>query len=245
MPTAFVLGIDRAVQPEKIGIALAELRRPLRFDVLRAGERGEDAAEVAAELLAGCDAALIALNAPLGWPIPLGSALGDHEAGAALEAPANQLFRRKTDDVIAREFGKRPLDVGADRIARTADAALRLLGDLRLRLGEAIPLAWSPVSVTGIQAIEVYPAATLASRGLKSRGYKGKVGVQQQTEIARALMERGEFAAASTERVVESDHVMDAALCCLAGLDFVEGDVVPVEEEATARREGWFWVQRS
>jgi hypothetical protein len=33
------------------------------------------------------------------------------------------MFRRLTDDVIHARFGKRPPDIGADRIARAAHAA--------------------------------------------------------------------------------------------------------------------------
>src|SRR5437016_7332440 len=49
------------------------------------------------------------------------------------------MFRRVTDDVIYERLGKRPLDVGADRIARTAHAALRFLEELRGFLGSTSP----------------------------------------------------------------------------------------------------------
>ena len=43
--------------------------------------------------------------------------------------------------VVRDRIGKQSLDVGADRIARTAHAALQLLHELRGRLGKPIPLA--------------------------------------------------------------------------------------------------------
>ena len=61
-----------------------------------------------------------------------------------IETPANAMFRRITDVFIQTRLGKRPLDVGADRIARTAYAALAILAILRVELGIPIPLAWTP-----------------------------------------------------------------------------------------------------
>jgi hypothetical protein len=63
---------------------------------------------------------LDAIDAPLGWPKPLAETLIDHRAGLPIETPANAMFRRTTDLFIQRKLKKTPLDVGADRIARTA-----------------------------------------------------------------------------------------------------------------------------
>jgi hypothetical protein len=63
---------------------------------------------------------LDAIDAPLGWPKPLAETLIDHRAGMPIETPANAMFRRTTDLFIQRKLKKTPLDVGADRIARTA-----------------------------------------------------------------------------------------------------------------------------
>lgn len=65
------------------------------------------------------------------------------------------------------------LDVGADRIARTATAALSLLAQIRVLTKQAIPLAWSP-EIAKHSAIEVYPAGTLTAYGLPNGGYKDK-----------------------------------------------------------------------
>jgi hypothetical protein len=53
---------------------------------------------------------------------------------------ANAMFRRTTDLFIQQKLKKTPLDVGADRIARTAYAALAILGTLRVELG--MPFRW-------------------------------------------------------------------------------------------------------
>lgn len=71
------------------------------------------------------------MDAPLGWPRPLGPALSDHRAGEPIDPPADTLFHRETDGVVHRTVGKRPMEVGADRIARTARSAVELIGELR------------------------------------------------------------------------------------------------------------------
>ncbi len=53
------------------------------------------------------------------------------------------------------------MDVGADKIAKCAYAALRFINALSELTGKIIDLAWSPGSNQGLKVIEVYPAATL------------------------------------------------------------------------------------
>jgi len=48
-----------------------------------------------------------------------------------IETPSNAMFRRTTDLFIQTTLKKTPLDVGADRIARTAYATVAVLGNLR------------------------------------------------------------------------------------------------------------------
>jgi hypothetical protein len=43
-------------------------------------------------------------------------------------------------------------------------------------------------------------------------------------------------------RMRASDHLLDAALCCLAAADFLRGDVISPDDLSLAEREGWIWV---
>jgi hypothetical protein len=52
----------------------------------------------------------------------MGRCLTNHRAGQSIEVSPNEFLRRETDRSIHRRLGKRLLDVGADRIARTAHA---------------------------------------------------------------------------------------------------------------------------
>ena len=139
-----LLGIDCAVDPRKTGIALGELRDGV-IHILRwaKGSKRESPAMMAANWLQPYEDAIIALDAPLGWPRALGHCLSSHKAGDPIRFEANQLFRRATDAEIKKRIGKQPLDVGANLIARTAVAALALLDQMRQITGRKIPLAWA------------------------------------------------------------------------------------------------------
>ena len=127
-----LIGIDCATQPNKVGLALGELEGDgVRIKACRTGSPKDRPASIVTSWLQPGEPALLALDAPLGWPRAIGPALAGHQAGAAMGASAHALFRRQTDDDIHRRFGKRPLEVGANFISRTAVAALDLLAELR------------------------------------------------------------------------------------------------------------------
>ena len=153
------------------------------------------------------------------------------------------MFRRMTDRAIHKNVGKTPLDVGADRIARTAHAALRFLGELRKALSCPVPLAWSANTLEGIAAIEVYPAATLSAHGIRSTGYKKPEHVAERREILDAL--RTHLALPDNIGLLEEDaDALDAVVCLLAAKDFIEGQSVSPHDAQRAEQEGWIWSRR-
>lgn len=235
-------GIDCATVQGKTGVALALLGKDTcRVTALDTGT-GLSAGDIARHL---CSAprALIALDAPLGWPVLLGQLLPTHLAGRALPGDSNRLFRRQTDRYIHEHTGKMPLDVGADRIARTAKAALDLLEQLRFLTDSTIPLAWEPDLIPGIQAIEVYPGGTLTMLGLPATGYK-KDAERDAREIIlgglRPHLDPGPFAASA---LADADQ-LDALICLLAARDFIQDRCPAPDVPNRARREGWIWVRR-
>ena len=164
------------------------------------------------------------------------------EAGDPIRDNANLLFRRGTDRFVKERIGKQPLDVGADRIARTAHAALRLLAQVRTLTGSPIPLAWNPKIRDGVAAIEVYPAATLTAHGLRASGYKSREDEKQREEILRGLAERMEITADLKPLLKSSADALDAAVCVLAGADFLGCRALAPSDPDEATREGWIWV---
>jgi predicted RNase H-like nuclease len=241
----FFLGIDVATTHSKVGLALAVYESHYRATLLKVQQCGKDTspANTITDWIRGQEGRIImAMDAPLGWPKAMGEELSKHSAGMdlTLKEP-NQFFRRETDRFIKSKIGKTPLDVGADRIARTAHAALALLGDVRNRLGKKIPLAWSS-NFTDIAAIEVYPAATSKALGIRSYGYKAKDQKNERKEILRGLsglIEIGEH----EPDLMKNPDVLDAVVCVIAGMDFIAGRVMHPEKSALAKREGWIWVR--
>ena len=237
-----VIGVDCATNPARVGLArgtVAGVR--VEIEDVRLGTRATPPLDVVAEWVGQASGpVLLALDAPLGWPAPLGEALAGHRAGDAIDASAHALFRRATDRDVKARLGKQPLDVGADRIARTARAALGLLGELRERLGLPIPLVWQS-DVEGVGAVEVYPAATLRAYGVDATGYKRSDGDAARARVVRAL--RGHLDVPDLPVLIENDDALDAVVCVLAGADVVRGQARGPSDRAVAEREGWIWVR--
>lgn len=175
---------------------------------------------------------LLALDAPLGWPAALGVTLASHRAGEPPEHAPDRLFHRRTDDWVRTRLGKRPLEVGADLIVRTAHAAPALLEGLRARLGEPVPLLWEPARLERLGAIETYPAAT--------RRACWPADLADPEQLARWT-----GSAPSRLAAVSADE-RDAVICTIAGADFLAGRAqspTAVDRE-TAEKEGWIWARR-
>jgi len=237
-----VIGIDCATEPRKTGLALGFREECATW--LEAAEVGQSEAMLLDTLtgwLGTAERVLLSIDAPLGWPSGMAAALPSHQAGAPLGGGAHALFRRATDRFIRRRLGKQSLDVGADRIARTAFAALSVLHEIRKRGSLPIPLAWDR-KFDGVVAIEVYPAATLRAHGMPDKGYKVPGGQSQRMAVIDRLGQHFDLRGHRSQLLSNVD-VLDAAICMLAGLDFEGGAAMPPENIYEARREGWIWAR--
>jgi hypothetical protein len=240
-----ILGVDCAVDPRRRGVARGRMQgESCRLDAVWRGDRVDLPDLVRQALAAG--PVVLALDAPLGWPRAMAAALTGHRAGAPLPVAPHDLFRRRTDVLTARRLGKTPLDVGADRIARTAHAALDQLADVATVLARTpVPLLWDPENLPELSAVEVYPAGLLVASGSPVvSGYKPAGARAARERIVEFAAGEAEFAPEVIAGALASADLLDAALCVLAGRDVVSGRAVapadPTERDA-ARREGWIW----
>lgn len=236
-----VIGVDCATVDAKIGLSLVE-RSPggdRLLDTSIGSSRLRPTDQIA-KWIKGRQPVVLALDAPLGWPSRLADHLSGHYAGSSVSYSADSLFRRHTDRFVEDVLGKRPLEVGADRIARTAVSALGLLTNLRKRLGDPIPLVWSDTDLPPVSAIEVYPAATLRSRGLTSEGYKRQEGRDSRRQLFKAISSEISTDLAPPD-IIANDDIFDGVICALAGLDFISGRAIRPPDLETAVREGWIW----
>lgn len=240
--TCHIIGIDCAVDEADVGLALgAYTGGATELIDVSTGTAGGSAVSTIAGWLRGTRVALLAVDAPLGWPKHLAGALNAHRAGQTINTDPNRMFRRTTDHVVQNMVKKTPLDVGADRIARTAHAALQLLGQLRTEIRADIPLAWS-VPFYGTAAIEVYPAATLKVRGVRSSGYKKSQQTAERDEIVAALAKWVDLGQ-HREALRRNADILDVSVCVLAAQDFLDGDCERPVDEYLATREGWIWFR--
>ena len=243
-----IIGIDCATLVSKTGLAFAEyVDGRLEVRACMIADSRIPVAEQVVRWLKPTTSALLALDSPLGWPCSLGTTLADHKAGAAIYSKSNELFRRRTDEVVKAKLGKSPLEVGADRIARTAITALSLLADVGVMIGKKIPLAWDARLDAGIRAIEVYPAGTL--RAYQQMGFVSKSGNvdQDKRSLVAKMRKNGRLRFdKGNAKSIDNEHVLDSMLCALAATDFIEKRAIfpgTDKERELARKEGWIWVR--
>lgn len=243
--TTTIIGVDCAAQDKNTGLALGHFDGHLCkvLEVVH-GKSVDSVSGKISKWISENQPTLIAMDAPLGWPAPLGDSLHSHKAGEHVAIEPDMLFSRATDRVIREKTGKKPLEIGADKIARAARSALKLLFNLRALTGDPIPvLTTKPIMDEGICAIEVYPAATLTVKGAMQPKYKDKKALQTRRSILNSLETQLDITA--DRNLIENNHdVLDAVICVLAGMDFLLRDVIaPSKDDFNyARKEGWIWV---
>jgi hypothetical protein len=242
-----VVGIDCATQDTKIGVAYGDFSDgQLAVVEAFACAKEKSAAEAISNWLQERrEPVLLAIDAPLGWPQSLARVLTNHRAGEELKVEADDMFRRATDHFVKQKTRKAPLEVGADRIARTAHAALCLLAHLREELDIDIPLAWEWPLVAKVSAIEVYPAGTLVAHALRSTGYKRPFQEVRRNEIVRKLSDIAYIPFDISRKLLASGDALDAAICLLAAKDFLSGEAMRPPDQARAEAEGWIWVRET
>ena len=259
-----IIGIDCAAQPKDFGLARGLFRGDTVETVeVTKGEGSDNCFDtLVSQLRDWIDGepatTLLALDAPLGWPIHMTRALRDHRTGTPFGRPSdasrkdrnpgNHLFRRHTDRFIAQKFPGAPLDIGADRIARVARSALEVLGRLRNtdEPQSSVPLLWDPGDLERLGAIEVYPRLTLRHAMPSQEAelhYKGRDHAQNRRRIvdeilpARLTFNKNDLRLArSRGGPLDYDHNrIDAVLCVLEGLHFLLAESVgPEHPEAAA-----------
>ena len=236
-----IIGIDCSTNHNKLGICRATLGTSgLVIEEVNTGTR--DPVDLIHSWIQS-KPVLLAIDSPLGWPNRLGRCLSEHSAGEAISVSGNQLFRRATDRYVKNSIGKQSLDVGADKIARTALLSLNFLKDLGEKLGNPIPLAWSFDYEDQVAAIEVYPAATLVSRELALPGYRQKENLDTRSEILSGLASDMTISC-NFGNIVETDDALDSVVCAVAGCDFLKNRCAGPDDLELARKESWIWFAR-
>jgi len=243
--TTTIIGVDCAAQDKNTGLALGHFdRHGCNVSKVVHGNSVNSVAGTISEWITENQPTLISMDAPLGWPAPLGECLHSHNAGEYVVLESDILFSRITDKIVRRKTRKKPLEVGADKIARATRSALALLNNLRALTGNPIPLLTTkPIMDGRICAIEVYPAATLTVKGFLQPKYKDKKELQKRRSILNSLETQLNITA--DRNLIENNHdVLDAVICILGGVDFLLRNVIiPSKDDFEyVKKEGWIWV---
>lgn len=240
-----IIGIDCATKEAKTGLALGSVQdEQISIIEVATGSKDKSSVDTILNWLSNNQPALLAFDAPLGWPTELSRQLITHVAGQSICPDPEFLFSRETDRVVHNELHKKPLEVGADYIARTAHSALKLLNDLRQRTSLKIPLVWEMSKIKDTCAIEVYPAGTLKARELKGPTKDDKYAKNKRIELLKQL--HVDISSKSVREIVAGNSdAFDAVICVLAASDFVLGKCIsiPADKMEQARKEGWIWVK--
>jgi hypothetical protein len=116
-----IVGLVAASQRENFGFAIGRTGGAAvsieRAGLIATKGQPEALASIIGPLLRSGGEALVAIDAPLGWPPPLGASLANHKAGEKLTSDKHESFCRQTDRRVREHIGKKPVDVGALELA--------------------------------------------------------------------------------------------------------------------------------
>ena len=254
-----IIGIDCAADPRNIAVASAVGDgEELTVGEVFFGERGRDDSRTdrlkslatrITDLIPTGVRTLLALDAPLGWPVALRRALAaEGTAGTAAGIPeearedANHMFRRCTDRFVALATGKTPQSVGASLVASVTHTALRLIDMIADDCGDRVSMTHTPLDDPdkfreNVHLIEVYPALAgprfFADPSLGDwRAVAGKLKKFKKESdwntVAKQLQECLQIVCDPLPHEVEndrrrlSDHGLDAILCAWTGQQFLQ-----------------------
>jgi len=185
------------------------------------------------------------IDCPVGWPDAFLPFIAGHSAFAAYPVldhdgieGRRRLAYRDTDRFVTARTGLIPLSVSADRLAHPAMRCAVIQAKIALEHG--------PQARDGSGRLaEVYPAASLKSWGLLSRGYKGRRGAETE-RLALLLGGLKQAApwldlAGFDDRLARSDDMFDALIASLTARAVAVGASVRPDagQAPAARSEGW------
>ena len=159
-----IIGLDWATEDARRAVAAVDVQGDRAALVhLERCSRRKPALTIVGDLLANSDQALLAIDAPLGWPVGMRTGLETHVAGQLVCVGPAEMFARATDRLVRERLKYRPMEVGANLIARVAHSALVFLDQLRKTSRRPIPLLWSATVARQSRSIRRRPSASVAA----------------------------------------------------------------------------------
>jgi predicted nuclease with RNAse H fold len=237
-------GVDLAAMPERTALASIEWART-RAVVQDLVCPADD--DVILEAIG--QAGKTGIDCPLGWPDAFADFIAAHRSGhVALPRDdtgtgwRRELTMRRTDAFVRDRLHLVPLSVSADRIAHVALRCAVLLAKL--------DASGRPVDRSGAGAVvEVYPAASLRSWGLRYRGYKRPSTPDVLAAAADDLLAAAPWldCGPHEETIRRSHDAFDAVIAALTARAASRGQTCPPggDDLAAAATEGWIAIPAS
>jgi predicted nuclease with RNAse H fold len=237
-------GVDLAAMPERTALASIEWART-RAVVQDLVWPADD--DVILEAIG--QAGKTGIDCPLGWPDAFADFIAAHRSGhVALPRDdtgtgwRRELTMRRTDAFVRDRLHLVPLSVSADRIAHVALRCAVLLAKL--------DASGRPVDRSGAGAVvEVYPAASLRSWGLRHRGYKRPSTPDVLAAAADDLLAAAPWldCGPHEETIRRSHDAFDAVIAALTARAASRGQTCPPggDDLAAAATEGWIAIPAS
>ncbi|MGM0551217.1 MAG: DUF429 domain-containing protein [Bacteroidota bacterium] len=241
-----ILGIDAAASDANTGLVTLEADTRTVHKVAIGKE--VPISQLLTEWLSDYSGPVMAcMDAPLGWPEHFCEILATHEAGVPIILDKEQFFPRITDKRVHQKLGKRPLEVTANYIARTAHRALQLVEVLNEIVASSFKLFLDSEKIPHYSLAETYPAGWLISEQLAHKGYKKDTALREA--LLQQIVERYSLQITPDAQVdlIRWEHTFDALLCGLCGLDILQQRCFSLKDlavpETIARKEGWVWFK--
>ena len=235
-----VVGVDLASQNARTAlVGLHSDGDHVRVSLVHNGCDDDQIIEAARE------ADMVGLDSPLGWPEPFVEFVTSQQAGLLdpadlmdREAKARLAFRQTDAAVLAAGAG-RPLSVSTGFLSYVAMRAAALQARLSVA-GMVVDRSGRTGSL-----IEVYPAASLRSWGLREHGYR-QGGAALATALDR-LLSAAPFVDLGGHRDTFESSVdcFDALVAALTALAHAFGRTVAAPDDEVYRREGWIVLPAS
>ncbi|GGH65910.1 DUF429 domain-containing protein [Phaeocystidibacter marisrubri] len=192
---------------------------------------------------------IIAIDMPLAWPIAFQKEWNSNSPRESTTCkrcpkenrPNENIFRRKTEQWVAKEKYINPLEVTAQPLAKAAFKTCK-------RLSKYFTVDWfeDVIRTNGATSgiLEVYPAASLNKSFPVTKKLPKKGSNEYKSEVQRYLSQVDPAFAPAMNKTM-NHHQIDALLCIATTIQYLRKECQPPGDticDDCLFKEGWIWV---
>jgi predicted RNase H-like nuclease len=266
-----IIGFDCAAQMDKVGITYSEFTaNKWKIEKILPKANYDKFLKKIEYFKEREEEVLLCFDTPLGYPQKMVAYLNKLTAGKAdlgnefnYDDHSREYFRRRTDILVKNELGITPLEIGADKLARSTLRTFEIINRINKILNGELSLAWDNKNLSQYSMIEVYPKATLV--GLKKfAGYQFPVGRKKKPKQKNYMSFKKDIDAKKKvlkiilkectnpedidipEKIKPKfEHGFDSLICAFTGKKFIDGKLNSPSDFGLDNdmKEGWIWTK--